>query len=407
MADKLRDRVAAALIWTTEQIEGHSDKIGAKLQTRAADVYLGNIEQHLGGRFANELPRYVSRIAYVENDPGGSNVSVDKTRDGLCAVTGNVFMFSHDLGWARTFTNFLEIDDDVRAEPVACTIKGNATAAFRLVAGSDSLLFALNPLIVGSQWRQAMVRDWIVAGFNGEQQAAPGQKDAPAGSQAALVRLVTVPSSADDVRNPPLDADGRLVLADGETVIYQGRRSVDASRRVPAAFDGGWHQTPVPAAPAEMWITNRRVAVVWEYWKEDPVAGALDQRRRLAGFAERDDGRFVACAQLTWAWVSYVFFNRSDGALQFQAPDQGMTQVRLIVPGFEAAEGERLLREAAASVAAYRLETDDAVDADAREALTKIRDGQAPLEELDCAGAFSLPSAFRIGRDPASLNEPS
>ena len=110
----------------------------------------------------------------------------------------------------------------------------------------------------------------------------------------------------------------------------------------------------------------------------------------------------VVAAHLTAAWLSNIFVGRSEGSLEFQASDRGM-QVRLRLLGFESTEAERLLREAAAAVATYRLATDDTVTSEESATLGTIRDSQAPVEALDWGLGIALPSSFRIGRDPASL----
>lgn len=397
MADTLRDRVAAALVWTTDQIEQGR----GKSQRRIMDMYLGDIQRHLGRSIPDELPRYALRVACVEDDPGGPEVAADKTRSGLFVITANVAFFSKDEGWARTFTSGFELAG-CRAEPVTCSIKGRRSAGFR-VTGAKRGVFALDPAIAGREGGQTRVRDRIVSTFNGEEQAGPGERDTSDSVQTAVVRLVSVPSTSPDVRNPPLDAEGRLVLAPGELILYQGRHEVTAPRHEPVAFGNAWHTAPGPAAPAEVSITNRRIAASWMDWSGDPSSGHLIDRRRRAGFSEEDDGQMVVAAQLTAAWISNIYFGRSESSLEFQASDRGM-QVRLRLLGFGSTEAERLMREAAAAVASYRLATDETVTPEESATLGMIRDGQASAKELSWGLGIDLPSSFKIGRDPASVD---
>ena len=213
--DTLRDRVARALVWTTDQIESGR----GKSQIRIMDMYLGDIQKHLGRRIPNEMPRYALRVECVEDDPGGPEVAVDKTRSGIFVIMANVFVVSHDMSWARTLTNGFELDG-CRAEPVTCSIKGRRSAGFR-VTGRVRSLFAFDPAIAGRDGIQERIRDRIVSTFNGEEQAGPGQRDTSGSVQTAVLRLVSVPGTSSDVRNPPLDGEGRLVLAPGESILYR------------------------------------------------------------------------------------------------------------------------------------------------------------------------------------------
>jgi len=397
VADTLRDRVARALVWTTDQIESSR----GKSQVRIMDMYLGDIQKNLGRSTPDELPRYALRVEFVEDDPGGSEVAVDKTRSGIFVITTNVCLVSNDIGWARTFTYGFELDG-CRAEPVACSIKGRRSAGFR-VTGRKSGLFALDPAIAGREGSQARIRDRIVSTFNGEEQAGPGKRDTSGSVQTAVLRLVSVPgTSSIDVRNPSLDAQGRLVLAQDESILYEGQHKVEVLRNEPVAFGNAWRTMPGPATPAEVWVTNRRVAVSWMEWSDDPAARHLMDRRRRAGFSEADDGHLAVTAHLTAPWISYIFVGRSESSLEFQAIDRDMA-VRLRILGLEHAEAERLMREAAAAVATHRLGTDATVTPEEHATLSAIRDGQASIEQLDWGLAIKPPSYYKIGRDPASL----
>jgi hypothetical protein len=242
-----------------------------------------------------------------------------------------------------------------------------------------------------------------VSAFNGEEQAGPGQLDTSGNVQTALLRLVSLPATAsDDVRNPPLDAEGQLVLAEGESILFRGHHRCEALRNEPVAFGKQWRTSPGPATPADVWITNLRVAVSWKDWSGDPSATQLGERRRRAGFSVAEQDSVAVAGQLMAAWIAYIFAGRSDSSLEFQAGDRGMT-VRLKLLGIEPAEAERLMREAALAVAAYRLATDETVKPEESATLLPISEGHPTVEKLDWGLGIALPSSYRIGRDPASL----
>lgn len=396
MADNLKDRVARALVWTTDQIESGR----GKRQPRICDMYLGDIQKHLGKRIPDALPRYALRIEVVEDDTGGPEVVVANKRPGLFVLTEDAYILARDLSWARTHTGASELDG-CRAEPVSCMVKDKMTSGFR-ITGRESMLIALDPAIAGQGYSQEKIRDRIVSTFNGEKQASRGQLDTSGNVQTALPRLVLLPSaSSEDVRNPPLDGEGQLVLDQGESVIYQGEHKCEALRNEPVAYGRPWRTMPGPETPADVWITNRRVAVAWKDWSSDPSAAVLIERRREAGFPDEEQESTVAAAQLTAAWIGYVFVGNSDSSLEFQASDQGML-VRLKILGVDFPEAERVMRETAVAVAVYRLATDDTLKSDETGMLSPIADGEATAEQLDWGLGIPLPSGFKIGRDPAS-----
>jgi hypothetical protein len=364
-------------------------------------MYLGDLQKHLGRHIVDPQPRYALRIELVENDPGGTEVTVDKKHSGLFVLTENAFLLAHSAGWGFTRAQGFRLEG-CRAEPVACTVKGKKTTGFR-ITGRESALIALDPAIVGRGYSQAKIRDRIVSTFNGEEQAGPGQRDTSGNVQTAVPRLVSLPTTtSDDVRNPPLDEEGQLVLAKGESILYRGQHKCDALRNEPVAYGKQWRASPGPETPADVWITNRRVAVSWKEWAGDPSATQLIERRRRAGFPEEEQGSLTVAAQLMAAWIAYVFVGRSDSSLQFQAVDAGMP-IRLELFGVESAEAERLMREAAIAIATHRLATDDTVKPEESATLRPIADGQPTVEELDWGLGIALPSSYRIGRDPASL----
>jgi hypothetical protein len=125
------------------------------------------------------------------------------------------------------------------------------------------------------------------------------------------------------------------------------------------------------------------------------------ERRRRAGYRDEDKGLAVA-GHLTWAWISDVFVGTGKSSLEFQATDR-VTIVRICIKGLPPGLAESLLPQAAASVAAYRIETDDSLTAEERATLASIRDGRAQAEDLSWGKRISLPSSFLIGRDP--INE--
>lgn len=396
MAERLRDRVARALVWTTDQIESGR----GKSQVRVMDMYLGDIQKHLGRSIPDALPRYALRIDVAEEDLGGPEVVLGKKRSGLFVLTEDGFLLARDAGWARTLTEGFQLEG-CRAEPVACIVKGKKTAGFRITGRSPGLI-ALDPAIGGGSDSQARIRDRIVSTFNGEVQASPDQRGSSGYAQTALPRLVSLPSTtSEDPCNPPLDEEGQLVLDAGELILYKGEHRCEALRNEPVAYGRQWRVTLGPATPADVWITNRRVAVCWKDWSGDPSAAQLIERYRRAGFVEAAEESAAVAAQLMVAWVAYVYVGRTDNSLEFQASDQGMW-VRLKLCGVEPAEAERLMREAAVAVASYRLATDDTVKLEETEALQPVANGQPTVEELDWGLSISLPSSYRIGRDPAS-----
>lgn len=74
--------------------------------------------------------------------------------------------------------------------------------------------------------------------------------------------------------------------------------------------------------------------------------------------------------------------------------------MRIRILGLHPGAAESLLPKAAASVAAYRVETDDSLTAEERATLVSIRDGRAEVEDLSWGKTIWLPSSFKIGRDP-------
>jgi hypothetical protein len=397
MADSLRDRVARALVWTTDEIEPGR----GKRQPRVCDMYLGDIQKHLGRRIPDELPRYAFRFELIEDDPGGSEVTAGKTRSGLFVLTEESYVLARDGGWGRTLTQGFARAGN-QAEPVTCTVKGKRAFGLRIV-GADSWLIALDPAISGKGYRQAKIRDRLVSAFNGEVQAGPDKSDTTGNVQTAVPRLLSLPSETSrDIRNPPLDEDGQLVLGVDESILYRGQHRCKGLRNEPVAYGSAWRPTPCPEGLGEVWITDRRVAVAWHSWQSDPSAAPLSERFINAGFDDPREGVEAVGGQLTAAWIGYVFVGRSESSLEFQAVDLGMP-VRLQIFDVDSAEAERLMKEVAAAVATYRLATDDSVNSEERQSLDETAHGRPAIEDLDWGLRVELPSSFSIGRDPASL----
>ncbi|HUY10046.1 MAG TPA: hypothetical protein VMW80_11500 [Candidatus Dormibacteraeota bacterium] len=397
MADSLKERVARALVWTTDQIEPGR----GKAQPRVSDMYLGDIQKHLGARIPQGLPRYALRIELAENDPGGPEVDVGKKWSGLFVLTEDAYLLANNLGWGRTQTRGFELAD-CRAEPVTCTVQGKKTFGFR-ITGRHRGLIALDHAIPGKGYSQAKIRDRIVSTFNGEEQAGPGQRDTSGMVQTALSRLVSIPAThSEDVRNPPLDADGQLVLADGESLLYRGQHRCEVLRNEPVAYGPAWHKTPAPSGPADVWVTSQRVAISWKDWSSDPSATVMIERRRRAGFPKDEQNSSAVAGHLIGPWISYVFVGRSDSSVEFQALDVDM-MVRLRVLGLQPAEAERLMHQAAVAVATCRLASGDSLKPEAESTLRRIADGEPTVGQLDWGLGIEMPASYRIGRDPASL----
>jgi hypothetical protein len=405
LADTLKGRVAGALVWTTDQMEPGR----GKRQVTTNDMYLGDIQRHLGRQMAEARPRYAFRAYFVEDeDLAGPEVVLQKPKHGLFVAFSEAFIVARDANWARTYVSAREIDG-WRAEPILGTVKGKQAPGFRFgrpPLGPDSQVCVMHPEIHDGQASHARIREFVVGTFNGEEQAGPGQRDTPGIPKTAVVRLAAPTSQPFDVRTPPLDADARLVLAPGEEVLYQGRHPVSVMRNEVVAFGAAWQSMPVPASAAEVWVTTRRVAVVWKEWAGDESSGVLAERWRHAGFADEALRVTVAVAQLAYAWVESVLGggeSQQQPSLEFQAYDRFML-VRLRLLGFEPSQRQRLMREAARAIAAYRLASDATVPADARAVLEATAAGQPTVAELDWGQRIYLPSSYRIGRDPASLD---
>src|SRR4051812_16617501 len=116
MATNLRGRVAAALAWTSDQIESGR----GKWQVRIMSLYLDEIQKHLGRRIPDALPRYAVSVELPEEDPGSSEVVVGKKHGALFALTEDAFLLSRDAGWGRTHTQGVGLEG-CRAEAVTCT----------------------------------------------------------------------------------------------------------------------------------------------------------------------------------------------------------------------------------------------------------------------------------------------
>jgi hypothetical protein len=362
-------------------------------------MYLDDIQRHSRRGDAGEAyPRYAFRVWYVPEDAGGSEVSASKKFDGIFALTDDEFVVARDYGWARTIVEG-GLTSGCQAEPVIVSVKGKKVAAFR-ITGSANGLYAMDPAI-GTGATRVEIRNCVVGRINGEVQAAPGERDIPGPGRSAVVRLVGEIDSA-DLRNPVLDAHGLLKMRPGEECLYYDRHDIVIMRNEAVAYGSAWQTMPSCSSPAEVWVTNRRIAVSWPDWSADPVSTLMVERRRRAGY--RDEGKGLAVAgHLTWAWISDIFVGTDKppgkSSLEFQATDRD-TVVRIRILGLHPGSAESLLPKTAASVAAYRIETDDSLTAEERATLASIRDGRAQVEDLSWGKQISLPSSYLIGRDP-------
>jgi len=395
VAESIRDRVAQALFWTTEQLEPGR----GRSQVRIYSMYLDDIQKHTRrGDVTRVYPRYAFRAWYLPEDTGGSDVSVEKKQDGISALLDEEFLVARNHSLIRTIVEGGTLVG-CQAEPVTAFVKATKVAAFR-ITGAEKGLYALDPAI-GSENKQTEFRDRIVARIDGEVQAEAGEPDISGPGRSAVMRLMGHAESS-DLRNPRLDASGILEMSIGEECLYHSRHQVIVSRSESTAYGSAWQEMPGLSIPAEVWITSRRVAASWPDWSQDAASTVMVDRRRLAGYPDVHQGGAVA-GHFSWAWISQIFVGnneRSPGvsSLEFQATDR-LTLVRIRIIGLESLEAERLMREAAASVAAYRTQTDETLTAEDRTALGLIEKGRAEVEQLSWGKSIVLPSNFKIGRD--------
>jgi len=392
MTTNLRSRVADALYWTTELMQ----KGKGSSRVRRATTQLDDIQKFLGGRIPDELPKFAFCIDRVVDDPGGAEVGAGKTQFGLFVLGSTCFIESHFLKLGFAITEGFAFGDS-RAEQVTVSVKGKPYSGFRVI-GSGEGLYVLDTGLVGTDGSKARIRDLIVFFINGETQIGPSEETLKVPG-SAIVRLVSVANDFRDVRNPPLDDERVLKLDDQEIVLYEGQHAVRVCRHIQVAFGSPWPDSPAPTSPASVWITDRRVAVVWRDWTTDSAAKTLSERHRRAGFSPNANEPIVAASQLTYAWISNVFFGKAEESLEFQATDVDMP-VRIRILGF--GEGERRLPEVAAAIANFRLTSDGTVDPTDRETLTLIGRNQTAPIELSWGIQFPIPSSFLIGRDGAS-----
>ncbi len=403
MADSVRARVANSLVWTTDQIQSGR----GQAQVRIHAMYLDDLQKKARVSLDKFVPRYVLRVLYVEEDPGGAVVEITKSRSGILGLLDNAIFVARNYSLARTIVEDISLEGS-RAEPVTASVKGVQSAAFRVI-GRKNKLYVLDPAIGGGTAKQTAMRNRIVSRINGEIQAGPTIPETKGPVWNAVPRLIDPQDRFNDPRSPMLDGNGQLVLTDGEHVLYSGRHPIAISRNEQTAYGGGaWKSTVAYTIPADLWITDRRVAVQWRDWRQDSSSSLMIERRRQAGFPDAASEESSVAGQLSWAWIASIFVNNDatdpgPTSLEFQASDNGVL-IRFRILGTRAEEARRLSRAASAAVALYRLSTDNTVTDEERSTLEAISQGNPTINQLDWGEQIVLPSSFKIGQDPQSLN---
>ncbi len=135
------DVLKATFLATARNI---SPKAG-NMELQAADMFFGDVGRLLKQKYSGVTIRAASRVLVANSDPGGADITPDKTRNGLFVfLEADVIISRVTNAFGRVETLSYE-RADLDAEAITMHVKKKAAPGIRLVhrIGSPALSFAL------------------------------------------------------------------------------------------------------------------------------------------------------------------------------------------------------------------------------------------------------------------------
>lgn len=222
-----------------------------------------------------------------------------------------------------------------------------------------------------------------------------------------LTGLLTIGAKPDDpIAEPHVRPDGGFMLEDGETIASEGDHDVTVAvlRKAGGRTKAGWEQIVSFDKKAHVIFTSQRVLFAWPRWKSDRAAGSFLERRVLASFMEREEGKMLLGGHIRHAWVTRVIASKPKGALRQQSKVRvdvraEDTHYNLLIAGFEPDAARAAAARFASAVAAARIARSPRLNAKDEETLKAIADGTAAPADIEWAWSYSLPASRNVGRD--------
>ena len=222
----------------------------------------------------------------------------------------------------------------------------------------------------------------------------------PVHDRDVLSAMFTIGVTPENVAHPAVAPDKTLITGEHEEVIYRGSHRV-TSWTFDMSGKGKWRSNESLAKPADVLVTEQRIAWVWPNWKSDRSGGSVLERRVMSRLIEREEGPQIIGGQIAANWLSYLVVTKADwrgrARLLAAVVTDAASVHRLDLGGFVHARATTLAAALARAAAQQRVDSAQLAPEDRTVLDAIIADGE-PTTTRDWGVEWLLPGMARHGR---------